>query len=150
MSTFEKACREADRKKMAAERAAQKAKANGSAAPEKPPPSVEELQAAAGDLLFAPDILTRFGAEVESAGLVGETSNAKILYLTLTSRLFQQPVSIAIKGVSSGGKSVTVERVLEFFPRPRTQCGPGYPRKPSSTQRKISNTEFSSFTKRLA
>jgi hypothetical protein len=116
MSTFEKACREADRKKMAAERAAQKAKANGSAAPEKPPPSVEELQAAAGDLLFAPDILTRFGAEVESAGLVGETSNAKILYLTLTSRLFQQPVSIAIKGVSSGGKSVTVERVLEFFP----------------------------------
>jgi hypothetical protein len=34
----------------------------------------------------------------------------------LTSRLFDRPVSIAIKGVSSGGKSFTVEQVLKFFP----------------------------------
>jgi hypothetical protein len=89
---------------------------NGGEAPQLSPPSIEELQATAGDLISAPDILARFGAEVESAGLVGETNNAKILYLTLTSRLFERPVSVAIKGVSSGGKSVTVERVLEFFP----------------------------------
>jgi hypothetical protein len=90
---------------------------NGGAKPEAlPPPSIEELEATAGDLIDCPDILARFGTEVESAGLVGETNNAKILYLTLTSRLFERPVSIAIKGVSSGGKSVTVERVLEFFP----------------------------------
>ena len=53
---------------------------------------------------------------MESAGLVGETINAKILYLTLTSRLFERPVSVAIKGVSAGGKSFTVEQVLKFFP----------------------------------
>jgi hypothetical protein len=114
-----RASRKEDKKKKATERAAKKAKANGGAAsqpPPPPPPSIEELQAAAGDLICAPDVLARFGAEVENAGLVGETNNAKIIYLTLTSRLFERPVSVAIKGVSSGGKSITVERVLEFFP----------------------------------
>jgi hypothetical protein len=111
-STFELLCREADKK--AAERAAKKA--NGGAAPESPPPRIDDLEAAVGDLRSDPDILARFGADVESAGLVGETNNAKILFLTLTSRLFERPVSVAIKGVSAGGKSFTVEQVLKFFP----------------------------------
>jgi hypothetical protein len=84
--------------------------------PAPPPPTIEELETAAGDLIACPDILGLFGAEVENAGLVGETNNAKILYLALTSRLFERPVSIAIKGTSAAGKSFTVERVLEFFP----------------------------------
>jgi len=119
ISSFEKLCREADRKKKKANRAAKREKANGGAKPETPaapPPSIEELEAAAGDLVSCHDILGRFGAEVESTGLVGETNNAKILYLALTSRLFERPVSIAIKGVSSVGKSFTVEQVLKFFP----------------------------------
>src|SRR5262245_12469547 len=110
-STFQKACREADRKKKA-----ETAKANGGTKSETPPPSIEELEAAARDLINCPNILGHFGSEVENAGLVGETSNAKILYLALTSRLFERPVSIAIKGVSAGGKSFTVEQVLKFFP----------------------------------
>src|SRR5262249_43162036 len=82
----------------AAERRAKSRKkaANGGAKPETPPPppppDVEELEAAAGDLISDPDILARFGTEVEIAGLVGETSNAKILYLALTSRMFERPV----------------------------------------------------------
>jgi hypothetical protein len=60
-------------------------------------------------------ILDRFGREVERV-LVGETNNAKLLYLAHTSRVFEKPVSIVIKGVSSGGKSSTVEQVLKFFP----------------------------------
>jgi hypothetical protein len=110
--TFKKACKKADAKKWAA-----KKKTTGDTKPEPPPtPSIEELRAAAGDLISGADILSRFGVEVESAGLVGETNNAKILYLALTSRLFERPVSIAIKGVSAGGKSFTVEQVLKFFP----------------------------------
>jgi hypothetical protein len=72
--------------------------------------------ASAGDLPKEADILARFGKEIERAGLVGETANAKILYLALTSRLFERPVSIAVKGVSAGGKSFMVESVLKFFP----------------------------------
>ena len=60
-------------------------------------------------------ILDRFGREIERV-LVGETNNAKLRYLAHTSRVFEKPVSIVIKGVSSGGKSSTVEQVLKFFP----------------------------------
>jgi len=84
--------------------------------PASPPPGIGELEAAAGYLINCHNILARFGTEVENAGLVGETRNAKILYLALTSRLFEQPISVAIKGVSSVGKSFTVEQVLKFFP----------------------------------
>jgi DNA-binding transcriptional regulator YiaG len=115
---WKESAREYHRKRQA--RDEKKAKANGKAKPEAPPPppppSIEELATAAGDLITCQDILGRFGAEVENAGLVGETGNAKILFLALTSRLFERPVSIAIKGVSSVGKSFTVEQVLKFFP----------------------------------
>ena len=70
----------------------------------------------AGDLIREPDILGRFVAALSRAGLVGEDRNAKILYLALTTRLFERPVSVAVKGPSSGGKSYTVEIVLKFFP----------------------------------
>jgi hypothetical protein len=72
---------------------------------------------AAGDLVLEPDILGRFASELEQTGLVGEEKNAKVLYLALTSRLFARPVSVAVKGVSSGGKSFTLETVLRFLPR---------------------------------
>src|SRR5262249_27596927 len=118
MTTFEEFCRQADAKQ-AAKKKAKPAKGNGNAKPETappPPPGIEELEAAAGELISDPDVLARLGVAVEKAGLVGETNNAKILYLALTSRLFERPASIAIKGVSSGGKSFTVEQALKFFP----------------------------------
>jgi len=110
--TFKEACKRADTKKRAA-----KKKTTEYTKPESPPPpSVEALETAASDLVSCHDVLSRFGDEVENAGLVGEATNAKILYLALTSRLFERPVSIAIKGVSAVGKSFTVEQVLKFFP----------------------------------
>jgi Primase C terminal 2 (PriCT-2) len=84
--------------------------------PSSQPDETEALKKTAGDLLQEPDILDRFGKAVQKRGLIGETNNAKILYLTLTSRLFERPVSVVIKGVSAGGKSFTVETVLGFFP----------------------------------
>jgi hypothetical protein len=78
--------------------------------------AADKARKAADDLLFEQDILARFTAALPSAGLVGEDRNARILFLALTSRLFDRPVSIAVKGPSSGGKSFTVEIVLKFFP----------------------------------
>jgi len=49
-------------------------------------------------------------------GVVGEDRNAQLVYLALTSRLLDEPVSLALKGVSSSGKSHTVETTLKFFP----------------------------------
>jgi hypothetical protein len=78
--------------------------------------AADRARQAADDLLFEEDVLGRFTAELRRAGLVGEDKNAKILFLALTSRLFNRPVSIAVKGPTSGGKSFTVEVVLRFFP----------------------------------
>ncbi len=50
-------------------------------------------------------------------GVVGEHKIAKLFYLCLTTRFFDEPVSIATKGESSGGKSFLIENVLKFFPK---------------------------------
>lgn len=68
------------------------------------------------ELARAPDILTRFADELAARGVVGEERAAKLIYLAATSRLLDRPVSVAVKGPSSGGKSFVTERVLKFFP----------------------------------
>src|SRR5215207_1154077 len=68
------------------------------------------------ELAKAPNILERFAAELAKSGVAGESRIAKLLYLAVTSRLLERPVSIALKGPSSGGKSYLMERVLSFVP----------------------------------
>jgi len=68
------------------------------------------------ELAESENILERFGRDLERCGLVGETDNAKLLYLALTSRLLDKIVSVAVKGPSSGGKSFLVQQVMGFFP----------------------------------
>jgi hypothetical protein len=62
------------------------------------------------------DILHAFEVALQRVGVVGEIWLAKLLYLALTSRFLDRPVSVAVKGPSSAGKSYIVESVLRFFP----------------------------------
>lgn len=75
-----------------------------------------EAWAACEGLATSADILARFSEELADSGLAGESRTAEILFLAVTSRLLEKPVSVAVKGPSSGGKSFTVERVLSYFP----------------------------------
>jgi hypothetical protein len=68
------------------------------------------------ELAEGSDILGRFAEELARSGVAGEARIAKLLYLAVTSRLLERPVSIVLKGPSSGGKSHVVERVLSFVP----------------------------------
>ena len=70
-----------------------------------------------GDLARTPDILGSLALDLERAGLAGEKRTAQIIYLAATSRLFSQPLSVAVKGPSSGGKSYTVQSALRFLPQ---------------------------------
>jgi hypothetical protein len=70
-----------------------------------------------GDLARSPDILSSLAVDLERAGLAGEKRTSQIIYLAATSRLFPQPLSVAIKGPSSGGKSYTVQNALRFLPQ---------------------------------
>ena len=83
----------------------------------------EETQAASHrvwaeckDLALTPNLLERFARDFAALGVAGESRLGKVVYLSVTSRLLQKPVSVAVKGPSSGGKSYTVEQVLRFFP----------------------------------
>jgi len=68
------------------------------------------------ELALAPDILARFAAAQETRGVAGEARAMRLIYLGVTSRVLARPVSIAVKGPSSGGKSYITERTLDFFP----------------------------------
>ena len=63
-----------------------------------------------------PRILDRFVHDLREHGVVGEERQASIVYLAVTSRLLDRPVSVAVKGTSSGGKSFVSETTLGFFP----------------------------------
>ncbi len=55
-------------------------------------------------------------ADVVGREVAGEDRIVRLLYLVATSRLLDQPASIAVKGPSSSGKSYVVKKVLEIFP----------------------------------
>ncbi len=52
------------------------------------------------------DLLDKFARDVARDGLAGEERAAKLLYLIFVSRFLPRPVSAAVKGPSSGGKSL--------------------------------------------
>lgn len=62
------------------------------------------------------NILKLFTEDLRKCGIVGEKNVCQLLYLGVTPRFFADPVSIVVKGGSSGGKSYTTGRVLKFFP----------------------------------
>lgn len=68
------------------------------------------------DLALEPDILDIFVQDLRRLGVVGEERAAKLLYLTLVSRLLDKPLAVIVKGSSSAGKSYLVDQVLRFFP----------------------------------
>lgn len=78
----------------------------------------QKPRSAARGLVEEPDILARFETDLERAGFAGGTREAKLLFLVATSRLLDKPISAAVKGPSSAGKSFLVKKVLEFFPAP--------------------------------
>lgn len=77
--------------------------------------AAREAWAACETLALAPDVLGLFADEL-GRRVAGESRTAKLLYLALTSRLLEKPVSVAVKGPSSGGKTYLTEQVLSFFP----------------------------------
>jgi len=81
-----------------------------------PPETAQQPPGECRELATCGKILDRLIADLAISGLYGEDRTAKLLYLALTSRILSRPVSIAVKGPSSAGKSHTVESVLKFFP----------------------------------
>jgi hypothetical protein len=75
-----------------------------------------EAWAVCGELAKRPHILNCFADDLTASGVVGVSKLAKLIFLVLVTRVLKRPVSAAIKGPSSGGKSYLVERVLDYVP----------------------------------
>ncbi len=67
-------------------------------------------------LAKSPRILDRVADTARKLGVVGEDKSVKLVYLVLVSRLLPRPVSLAVKGPSSAGKSYLVEQMLKLVP----------------------------------
>lgn len=61
-------------------------------------------------------ILNLFAETLHRAGFAGDSTSAQILFLSLTSRLLELPVSMVLKGPSAGGKSFLLKTVMDYFP----------------------------------
>jgi len=77
----------------------------------------EEERRDAEALLRDPQLIQRFLDALEYLGCVGETANKKLVGLTFTSRLLDNPINLTVQGESAGGKSYLVEQVARLFPR---------------------------------
>jgi len=76
----------------------------------------EQAASAAEVLIRESDILHHFVGDLRRLGAVGEERAAQILFLAVVSRFLGRPISVAVKGPSSAGKSYVVEQTLRFFP----------------------------------
>ena len=67
-------------------------------------------------LLRDPDLAGRIQRDFETAGLVGEPTNALIGYLAAVSRKLATPLAIIVQSTSAAGKSALMEAVLRLVP----------------------------------
>ncbi|HOR18819.1 MAG TPA: CHC2 zinc finger domain-containing protein [Brevefilum sp.] len=67
--------------------------------------------------VFESNVLDEVVRLCRELGVVGEERNIKLLYLALTSRITDKPISIVIKAASSAGKSFILKQVLRLFPQ---------------------------------
>jgi hypothetical protein len=76
----------------------------------------EEAWAECAELAGRSNLTWHFAETLKRSGVAGESNQIRLLYLSFNSRHLDKPVSVAVKGPSSGGKSHLVERVVAGFP----------------------------------
>lgn len=67
-------------------------------------------------ILNTPHVLESVEEYLRATGFAGNCGAPMIAYLTLTSRMFDRPLNIAITGPSSAGKTHVVKSILGLFP----------------------------------
>jgi len=79
-------------------------------------PLTEEERAAAEQFLRDPKLMERTSQALKTSGLIGEETNAMILYVAMTSRQCDDPLSAICLARSGTGKSYLMERVALCMP----------------------------------
>lgn len=85
--------------------------------------NIQNNQRASDDILIGKsfayelgnNVLGEFVKQIRELGVVGDEKNTKTIYLAITSRFLENPVSILIAGVTCGGKSFPLKMTIKFF-----------------------------------
>lgn len=104
-----------DFRKLIEEESSRRAEAGPATAAE-PVSLSDEERAEAIALLEDERLLDRVLDVLDEMGSVGEETNKLALYLAMTSRRLDEPISTRVKGESSSGKSYLVKCVARLFP----------------------------------
>jgi len=76
----------------------------------------EQLPEDALRVLKSENLCEQISTDIASIGLTGETDLALTLYIVMTSRLLDKPLSAIVQGASSSGKSYAIETVAKLMP----------------------------------
>lgn len=76
----------------------------------------DDEREAALALLRDPKLLDRILADFERCGVVGETTNKLVGYLSAVSRKLDEPLAIILQSTSAAGKSSLMDAILAFVP----------------------------------
>ena len=79
-------------------------------------PLTEEQESAAIEKLKTPGLMQWTGEQLGASGIIGEEKNRMILYVAMTSRLLESPISVFCLARSGVGKSYLQERVAACMP----------------------------------
>lgn len=79
-------------------------------------PLTEQQQAGAIQYLKQDNLLQITVSDLQATGIIGEEENALILYLAMTSRKMQEPISVVCLAKSGLGKSYLMEKVAKCIP----------------------------------
>ena len=84
---------------------------------QQPPYEMSEQEREAGlAYLKRPDLLAAVSADIESCGLIGETTGAMLVYLAAVSRKLPRPLAVVIQSSPAAGKTTLMDAVLEMIP----------------------------------
>ena len=78
--------------------------------------TLDELRARSQIIADQPYILSCLDESLRRQRYAGSTDISQFVFLALQTRFFENPVSLAIKGTSSSGKSYALRRALDFVP----------------------------------
>jgi hypothetical protein len=77
----------------------------------------QEVKDSATEALKSENLFEQISANITSIGVAGEEELALILYVIMTSRLLEKPLSAIIQGSSSSGKTFILETIAKLMPQ---------------------------------
>lgn len=69
------------------------------------------------DMLKSPELFDIISRDIEAVGIAGEKDLCRQLYIIMTSRILNKPLSGIVFGASSSGKSYLIETVSKLMPQ---------------------------------